>query len=361
MAKKYYSLENIKKTGAQYKMLLGEKSNGKSYAVKSEVIEDAYKNKRYFVYLRRYREDVKTVDVNAYFADAPVKKITGGEYTKVICDKGLIFLANYDEEKNKDIKGPQIGRTVYLTGYEHFASQAFVDVYNIIFEEFITQRLYIINEPGQLQKMVSTILRDREGCSVYLVGNTINRVCPYFQDWQLTHTVNQKQGTIEIYKFHRTAYDEDENPIDIITEVAVEMCESSGSTSNMFFGKTAEFIVEGKWETYDKPSFPGRQDDFEMLYELKLEANGFAFVMQLYCGDDGGMFVFVYPFHNKKKIERVISNKFSSSPLTTKNLNDKINAERLMRELIYNGKICYSDNLTGTDFEQVLNQFGGNL
>lgn len=354
MAKKFYSLKNMKATGAQYRMLLGEKSNGKSYAVKSEVIEDAYKNGRKFVYMRRYREDLKTVDINAYFADAPVKDITKHNYERVIVDKGILFLANYNEDEDKFEKGPDIGRCVYLSGYEHFASQAFVDTYNIVYEEFITQRTYLPNEPAQLQKMVSTILRDRQG-AVYLVGNTINRVCPYFTEWQLSHTIRQKEGTIEIYKFHRS--DADGN--DIITEVAVERCESSNSSTNMFFGKTAEFIVKGGWEVYDKPKLPDDKE-FTMLYEVLLEQQGFAFVLQLMVGDDGGQFIYVYPFSYKRKIRRIITEKFSTDPLITSKFNPKINAEVLMQNLIKMGKVCFSDNLTGSDFEQVLlNTKGG--
>lgn len=348
MAKKYYSLDNIKKTKAQYRMLLGEKSNGKSYAVKSELIRDAYLNHRKFVYMRRFREDMKTVDVNAYFADAPVKDITHHYYDRVVVDKGIIYLANYNDEEDKFEKGPDIGRCVYLSGYEHFASQAFPDTYNIVYEEFITQRTYIPNEPAQLQKMVSTILRDREG-AVYLVGNTINRVCPYFTEWQLTHTIRQQPGTIEIYKFHRTGAEGEE----IVTEVAVERCESSNSTTNMFFGRTAEFIVKGGWEVYDKAKLPD-DNNFTMLYELLLESQGFAFVVQLMVGEDGGQFVYVYPFSYKRNIPRIISDRFSTSPFVTATFNPKINAEVIMQKCIKEKKVCFSDNLTGSDFEQVL-------
>lgn len=347
MAKKFYSLTNMKKTGAQYRMLLGEKSNGKSYAVKSDVIKEAYELGKKFVYMRRYREDLKTVDVNAYFADAPVRDITHHNYDRVIVDKSIIYLGNYDEEEDKFEKGPEIGRCVYLSGYEHFASQAFVDTYNIIYEEFITQRTYLANEPAQLQKMVSTILRDRQG-AVYLVGNTINRVCPYFTEWQLTHTIRQKPGTIEIYKFHRS----DDEGNDIVTEVAVERCESSNSTTNMFFGKTAEFIVKGGWEVYDKAKLP--EEEKTVLYELLLESQGFAFVLQLIVNNEGGQYVYVYPFTFKRNIKRKITDKFSSDPFVTATFNPRINAEMIMQDLIKTKKICYSDNLTGSDFEQVL-------
>jgi len=353
MGKKYYSIKNIKATKAQYRMLLGEKSNGKSYAVKTDLISEAFNEGRKFVYMRRFREDLKTVDVNAYFADAPVPDITHHMYERVIVDKGTLYLANYNEDDQKFDKGPEIGRCVYLSGYEHFASQAFVDTYNIVYEEFITQRTYLPNEPAQLQKMVSTILRDREG-AVYLVGNTINRVCPYFTEWQLTHTIRQKPGTIEIYKFHRS----DDEGNDITTEVAVERCESSNSTTNMFFGKTAEFIVKGGWEVYDKPKLP-EGEEFITLYEVLLERQGFAFVLQLMVGKDGGQFIYVYPFSYKRNIKRIITDRFSTDPFITKTFNSKIHAEVLMQDLIKQSKVCFSDNLTGSDFEQVLNGKGG--
>jgi len=348
--KKFYSLTNMKKTNAQYRMLLGEKSNGKSYAVKSEVIQDYVDNGHKFIYMRRYREDLKTIDVNAYFEDAPVKKITHNKWERVYYDKGMIYLANYNAEDDKIEKGPEIGRTVYLSGYEHFASQSFLDVYNIVYEEFITQRNYLPNEPAQLQKMVSTILRDRPG-AVYLIGNTINRVCPYFTEWQLNHTIRQKEGTIEIYKFHRT----DLNGNDILTEVAVERCESSNSKTNMFFGKTAEFIVKGGWEVYDKPKLPRPKDEYTVLYELLLERKNFSFVVQLMVEvETGGQFVYVYPFSNKRRIRRIVTERFSTDPFVTYNISPKIPAEVKINELIKDGKICFSDNLTGADFEAAI-------
>ena len=52
---KFYNLSNLLKTESQYKMLLGERSNGKSYAVKEYVLNEAYKNNNQFAYIRRWR------------------------------------------------------------------------------------------------------------------------------------------------------------------------------------------------------------------------------------------------------------------------------------------------------------------
>ena len=70
MAKKqYYDITNILQTKAQYMMLLGQRANGKSYQAKKTVLEDSYKNDNKFVYLRRYKADIKTKAVESYFED----------------------------------------------------------------------------------------------------------------------------------------------------------------------------------------------------------------------------------------------------------------------------------------------------
>ena len=49
MAKqKFYSLKNILKENAEYNLLLGERSNGKSYATKEHCVRKAYENKTCF-------------------------------------------------------------------------------------------------------------------------------------------------------------------------------------------------------------------------------------------------------------------------------------------------------------------------
>ena len=50
---KYYDISNVLKTEAQYIILLGQRSNGKSYQAQLTVLKNAYKNKKNFVYLRR--------------------------------------------------------------------------------------------------------------------------------------------------------------------------------------------------------------------------------------------------------------------------------------------------------------------
>ena len=77
---KYYRLTNILKTNAQYLILLGERSNGKAYAVKEFVLEDYFKNGHEFAYIRRWREEIKSASIEQYFEDMEENgKEPGGE------------------------------------------------------------------------------------------------------------------------------------------------------------------------------------------------------------------------------------------------------------------------------------------
>lgn len=357
MKKKYWETTQIDKTEAEYRIPIGERGNGKSYAVKKKSLLLALQNNEEFIYLRRFREDIKTVYVERYFADMDIKKLTHGVYDGIYVYHGEIYYCNYNDD-GKAVNKKLIGHACALSEDERLKSQQFPDVTNIIYEEFVSKRMYLPDEPNRLQNFVSTVARDRQ-IAVWMIGNKMTRVCPYFQEWGLTNIPKQKMGTIEVYRLK--SYDDEGN--EKITRVAVENCGTSGSKSTMFFGKSASAIKNGEWETDSYPKFPaGEMKDYTRLYELMLSDLGFDFVLQLYVQNEtGGMFVYVYPYTRNRIIKRKITNIFSPDPLTTSTFNDNINAERIIRDCLQKSKTCYSDNLTGTDFNQVLKSRKGLL
>lgn len=344
--KQYYDITNVLSTKAQYIMLLGQRANGKSYQVKKTVIEDAFKNGRKFVYLRRYRSDIKQNACESYFLDMPVEKLTNGQYQGITAYQGHFYFYNVDEETGKVIKGMDIGEYNALNEDERYKSHVYENVRNIIYEEFITDKIYLTDEPRRLQQYISTVLRREKG-TVFLVGNTLSRVCPYFSEWCLDGVLKQKQGTIEVYHFHV----DNENTIDI----AVENCASANYENTMFFGKASKQIVSGEWDVHEMPKLPRSQQEYEKVYELLIEHQTFTFVMQLLVEPvDGGMVVFIYPFseRSKKKYQRKVTRAFSDNPFETAILGQNI-AEQHILNCFKLGKVCYSDNLTGEDFRHV--------
>lgn len=355
MKQKYYSLKNILQHNANYNLIYGERSNGKSYAIKTHCIKKAYQKKaQTFVLLRRYELEVKASAVESYFADIPVETITNGEYDCITVSRSYIYLSKYDTENNKVIKGLAIGRALYLSGATHFKSQSFPDCEDVIYEEFLTKNVYINDEPNVLMDLISTIAR-RRFIQVFLIGNTISRVCPYLYEWGLIKGIKkQQQGTIDDYIFHTDQQDENGNDIDI--KIAVEYAENSGSNSKMFFGEHSKSITRGAWETHQQPHLLRPQSEYTMCYELLIICDGFQFVLQLLSNNDGGLINFVYPFTGTRNIYRIIQKDFSDLPNITAGFKTEIKAENLILNNIISKKTCYADNLTGEEFQQVVKQ-----
>lgn len=348
--KQYYDISNMLKTDAQYMILLGERSNGKSYQVKKTIIEAALTGKR-FVYLRRWKEDIKEASVSQYFDDMPVKELTKGEWTAIKGYRELIYFIRTEtneEGKTTELRSSPIGYYCALNKLETYKSRAFVNTEYIVYEEFITNKTYIVNEPTELQQFVSTVARDNR-IHVLLVGNTLSRVCPYFSEWCLDGVLKQKQGTIDIYHFHVG---------ESVVDIAVEYCANAKSENKMFFGQAQKQIISGEWDTKDVAKLPRPQSEYDCIYEILIEYQKFKFILKLLVSEEGGVICFIYPYTGKgKEPTRKITEKFSDDIFITNRLNTKIRAEQLIGECFRLQKICYSDNLTGADFNNVLNQF----
>lgn len=341
--KKYYDISNLLKTKAQYMILLGQRANGKSYQCKLTVLENAYKNNRWFVYLRRYKADIKTKAIEAYFADMDINKITCGEYSGICVWNGSLYFTLVND-KGETVKGTEIGKYCALNEYERYKSWAFIDYDYILYEEFITDNAYLVDEPRQLQQFVSTVAR-HAGLTVLLVGNTLSRVCPYFHEWCLEGVLKQKLGTIEVYHHHFA---------DSVIDIAVEYCANADFENKMFFGQSAKQIVSGEWDTVDVPKLPRRQSEYDIIYEVMVEYQKFQFVIELLVEPvEGGIICFVYPFTGTRKILRIITDQFSDNPMISARLDMNRRAEALIAECFRTGKVCYSDNLTGSDFKHV--------
>ena len=116
-------------------------------------------------------------------------------------------MSTFFNEKGEEVKLAECGTYCALNEYERYKSWAFVDYSYILYEEFITDGVYLNDEPRLLQQFVSTVARLKR-ITVILIGNTLSRVCPYFNEWCLEGVLKQKQGTIEVYHFHQQVLDD---------------------------------------------------------------------------------------------------------------------------------------------------------
>ena len=344
MARTYYDISEMLKTNAEYMMLLGQRSNGKSYQVKKTVLEDFYFNETKFIYLRRWKADIKQKEVSTYFDDIPIAKYTNREYNSVRAMNGFIYLCKIED--GLIVEKREMGRYCALNEYERYKSQVFMNYKNIVYEEFITDSIYLNYEPKLLQQFVSTVAR-LDKIRVFLIGNTLTRVCPYFHEWCLENVLKQKQGTIEIYKYHM------EDNVEV--KIAVEYCANTNNKNTMFFGQAAKQIVTGEWDVKEVPKLPRQLYEYEKIYEVMVVYQAFKFVLELLIEPkEGGVIIFVYPYTSNRKIQRVITDEFSDKPYISSKLDVDKKPELLMLKALRMDKVCYSDNLTGSDFSKVI-------
>lgn len=348
----YYSCKNIIKTNPQYAIIFGERSNGKSYNVAKYCLEKAYNDNELFVYLRRWELETKPKIVRKYFVDKPIKEITNGEYDTIDVYGDIIYFAK-TTDSGKIKRGKQAGSVMYLGGATHYKSMSYLNHHYIIFEEFVTKSYYLPDEPTLLFDVVSTVARDN-AIVVFMIGNTVSRLCPYFDEWQLTRIPRQKQGTIDVYE----RYTPDGEGI---VRIAVEYCKQTGYSNKMFFGQRAKMIHSGAWEAENHHKLPPgiKFNACDVLYDLFIENLNMIYRVCVLYHNSMGTILYVYP--TKQTLDynngRIITDKLYEF---TNNIgiSDKFivmtKGDELIVDLLKKGRVAFSDNLTGTEFYQFM-------
>ena len=276
MAKeKFYTLKNILEFDADYNMIYGERSNGKTTAVLRHGLEDYVKSGyvNQLGIIRRWEEDFKGKNGKQVFEGIVnlgwVEELTNGEYNSIYYYSQRWFLCEYDEKGDRTkLQENPFALGFAITSEEHYKSTAYPNVKTILFDEFITRNYYLPDEFVKYQNLLSTIIRLRTDVKIFMCGNTINKFCPYFNEMGLTGIKKQKRGTIDIY-----TYGESE------LRVAVEYSDfpSKKKASNKYFAfnnPKLEMITHGGWEIDIYPHLPHKYAPKDVLYKFYVVFDG---------------------------------------------------------------------------------------
>lgn len=271
---KYYSLKSILEKNADYNVIFGERSNGKTYAALEYGLRNFIKTGKQMAYIRRWKEDLRGKRAeslfNGHVSNGLITKLTKGEYNEVFYLSGKWYLSNYNEETKKRL--PNTTPFCYgfsLSEQEHDKSTSFPDITTVVFDEFLTRRYYLVDEFVLYMNLLSTIIRKRSDVKIFMLGNTVNQFCPYFSEMGLTHIKEQKQGTIEVYTFGETG-----------TTVAVEYTPNTGKSkteSNKYFcfnNPHLQMITEGAWELDLYPHLPYKYKPCDVLFHYYIIFSG---------------------------------------------------------------------------------------
>ena len=345
---KYYSTEKIDKKNATYNVIFGERSNGKTYCLLLKGVKEYIKTGKQLAYVRRWKEDITGRRGSRLYAglieNGEIEKVTDGEFKGVHYYAGKFYLCNYNES-GKAVYSDQdvIAYAFSLSDGEHDKSNSFPNIGLIVFDEFLTNKLYLNDEFVLFMNTVSTIVRRREDVKIYMLGNTVNRFAPYFVEMGLTHVQKMKQGSIDVYHYGNSEL-----------KVAVEHCSETVTTKqqNKYFAfnnPKLEMITSGVWELDIYPHLPSKYTPKDVLLDYFIIFNDNIF----HCSviDNGDVFTYIHKKTTPLKDENIdLVYDLKHNPKRNYNRSVLKPTSKVQSKIAWffkNDKVFYQDNEVG--------------
>lgn len=252
----WYRLTAIDKTKARYRMIFGQKSNGKTFAILEKCLREYIEKGRQSFYIRRYAEDLRTKLIGTLFKKGNLQDmLKKTEWDFVDYFNGGFYLAKLDE-KGRTIREPEpFMFTAALNNATHVSGTRFPseNIYYIFFDEFLTRGYYLVNEWNVFTHMISDIVRQYDIATIYMVGNTVSWDCPYFREMNIFKAETMQIGEVRVYDHGQG------------TTIAVEYADGSGLhlDSKVYFAgfdnPALRMITKGEWEI---PSYPHLPEEY---------------------------------------------------------------------------------------------------
>lgn len=346
-APQYYSLDKILKIGALYNIIYGKRSNGKTYAVVDLMLREYAETGESSAYLRRLDSELvpKELETLTNPHIPKVEKWTKGKFNTIVYRSRKFFFAYFNEEDGSitlDEK-PAIYCLALNTSIKSKGADRGKIRYTL-FDEFLTRQFYLANEFVTYCEMLSTLMRDRDGTIHFLVGNAVNKYCPYFNEMGLSNISKQKQGTIDVYTYGDA---KDAN------KIAVEYCSQTDNTKSIekyfaFDNPQLNMIFNGDWEIANYPHAPYSIRHEDATYKAFVLFNKEKLCINLINKGDS-LFLFVTPWSGEipDKAITYVEN-YSHTPYEIVFVGHSgIKVDVIIYKLMCDKKVFFSDNSTG--------------
>lgn len=348
MKQKFYSLKNILARDAQYNVIFGERSNGKTYAVLKYGVEHFAESGEQLAIVRRWQDDFTGkrggTMFDALVSNGEISKATKGEWTGVYYYGSKWFFCRYDEDGKRVNCEKPFAYGFAISTMEHDKSTAYPEITTICFDEFLTRTAYLPDEFVLFMNVCSTIIRHRTNVKIFMLGNTVNRYCPYFKEMGLTHVKDMQPGSIDVYRYG-----------DSELKVAVEytLPNKDGKESDFYFAfdnPKLSMITGGEWEIDIYPHCPVKYTPAEVVYTYFIEFSGDLLQCEIVCHEDL-YFTFIHRKTTELKhpeTDLIYSTEYNPRPNYRRNITRPMSTlEKKIVEHFKKDKIFYSDNEVG--------------
>ena len=345
----YYNGYALLNRGSEWNACIGRRANGKSFWWLQEFIIEFFEYGREFAYVRRQDNETKKKVVDKYFDDENLKKWLKKSYgyDGILCDREELYLYN-SMSNGKPEKALKCGNVFAVSVARSYKSLHYDKIYNILYEEFITDGRYLDDEWRSFNSIVSSILRLRKG-RVVLIGNTISRSCPFFTEMGV-NIMKLEAGTITDCVHVQS----DGNKITFSVEYTADIEQKN----KMFFGKQEKVINSGVWESEEYPHLFFKLADAEILYTFYYIEGDFCFKFYIVSYRDR-LYLYVYPYEQSRLEYNDRDDIFYSGFSIRDNVYNVARKKRHEKiwPLFEKNKVMYSDNLCGTELNNCLGRF----
>ena len=186
----YWNINELLSYNALLNFVIGERGVGKSYGAKLYVANRFIKKGEQFVYIRRYKTELKT---------AMMKNSTPVFFEQITNDPKMEGHKFSNTKDTMSIDGKICGYAIPLSVANILKSSTYDKVTTIIFDEFILDKgtyHYLQDEVTAFLETFETISRLRE-VKVLFLGNAISITNPYFTYFDLSLPYNSEFKTFK--------------------------------------------------------------------------------------------------------------------------------------------------------------------
>jgi len=180
----YYNYNKLLSFNRILNFVIGARGIGKTYGFKKYVINRFIKHGEQFIYLKRYKTDLKKIDqfFKAVSQEFPEHTFKVKGWTLYIDDKVS-------------------GWVLPLSSWQSIKSSEFPNVCTILYDEFLleshSKQSYMQNEPSALLNLMDTVIRNRDNARVICMSNAVSVVNPFFLYFDLIPKIDRRYNAYE--------------------------------------------------------------------------------------------------------------------------------------------------------------------